>query len=87
MPTAPLTRDELIAALDDPDPANPLARAVADCISAYAAELDIHASRIGAWPDQLVLPAPATEVEAFAFELFMQQMAASNLRVRIKGDS
>jgi hypothetical protein len=87
MPTTPPTRDELIAALGDPDPANPLARAVAACISAYAAELDDQASRIGAWPDPLVLPAPATEVEAFAFELFVQQMAASNIGIRIKGDS
>ena len=87
MTSTPPTRAELIAALDDPDPANPLAQAVAACVSAYADELNNQASCRGAWPNPLVLPAPATEVEAFALELFMQQMIASNIRVRIKGDS
>ena len=37
-------------------------------------------------PDPLVLPAPKTEIEAFALELFTREITAAGTRVRIKGD-
>jgi hypothetical protein len=86
MPTQP-TRAELLAALSAPDPANPLAVAVSQALERYTKQLSKQASRKGGWPNPLVLPAPATEIEAFALELFMKEMAASGITVRIKGDS
>ncbi len=86
MPAQP-TRAQLLAALNDPDPANPLAIAVSQTLECYTRQLAEQADRKGAWPNPLVIPAPATEIEAFALELFMKEMAASGITVRLKGDS
>ena len=86
MPAQP-TRAQLLAALNDPDPANPLAVAVSETLERYTKQLAEQASRNGAWPNPLMLPAPATEIEAFALELFMKEMTASGITVRLKGDS
>lgn len=86
MPAQP-TRAELLAALNDPDPANPLAVAIAQTLERYTQQLAKQAGRKGAWHNPLVVPAPATEIEAFALELFMKEMDASGIRVRLKGDS
>jgi hypothetical protein len=82
------TRAELMAAIADPDMSNPLAAEIALAITAYADELNRQMERGGAMPNPLVLPAPATEIEAFALELFANEFtAASGTRVKIKGDS
>ena len=51
----PPTRDELMAAVADPDPANPLSQAVADCITAYVDELEV-ADRQAWWLAQSACP-------------------------------
>jgi hypothetical protein len=81
------TRAELMAAITDPDISNPLAAEIALAITAYADELNRQVERAGAMPDPLVLPAPSTEIEAFALELFSREIAAAGARVKIKGDS
>jgi hypothetical protein len=86
MPAQP-TRAELLAALSDPDPANPLAVAVSQTLERYTKQLAEQAGRNGAWPNPLILPAPVSETEAFALELFMNEIAASGITVRLKGDS
>jgi hypothetical protein len=81
------TPAELIAALNDPDPDNPLAAAIAETLARYTDHLSKQVLQDKAWPDLLLLPAPATEIEAFALELFTRDIAAVGVRVRIKGDS
>jgi len=86
MPTQP-TRTDLLAALNAPDPANPLAVAVSQALERYTKQLSEQTNRNGAWPTRFMLPAPATEIEAFALELFTKETVASGITVRIKGDS
>lgn len=75
------TRVEMLAALDDPNPANPLAVAIADCIASYGAQLNEQARRAGEWPNPLKLQSPRTELESFALELFTAELAKSGIRV------
>mgnify|MGYP001205392380 CR=1 FL=1 len=85
--TAIPSRQDLLAALDDPDPVNPLALQIAAALDSYGAALNEQARRAGAVPETLVLATPTTEIEAFAFELFTSQITNLGVRVRIKGDS
>lgn len=75
------TRAELLAAIDDPDPRNPMAIAIADVVARYADELSLQASLCNGMPNPLVLPAPSTEIEAFALELFAADIAALGIRI------
>jgi len=75
------TRAELLAALDDPNPDNPLAVAIGNVLASYAIELNQQADRAGASPNPLVLPTPQTEIEAFALELFTEEMRGAGIRV------
>ncbi len=81
------TRAELMAAITDPDMSNPLAAKIAAVIVEYTTALHQQMERACAMPDPLVLPAPTTEIEAFALELFAHELAAAGARVKIKGDS
>lgn len=85
--TAIPSRQDLLAALDDPDPANPLTLQIAAALDSYGAALNEQARRAGAVPETLVLATPTTEIETFAFELFTSQITNLGVRVRIKGDS
>jgi hypothetical protein len=85
--TAIPTRAELVAALADPDPANPLAAAIGAAIMAFGDALNTQVERAGAIPDPFLLPAPTTEVEAFALDVFVRELSGTGTRVKIKGDS
>lgn len=52
------TRAELLAALDDPNPENPVTTAIAAVITSYESALAEQVSRAGGWPNPLVLPMP-----------------------------
>ena len=75
------TRAELLAALDDPNPGNQLAVAISETLAGYAKQLADQADRAGAWPNPVVLSAPATELEAFALELFTEEIRGAGIRI------
>ena len=77
------TRAELLAALDDPSSGNPLTTAIAAVITFYQNALADQAARAGAFPNPLVLPVPQTELEAFALELFTEEMRSSGIRITL----
>jgi hypothetical protein len=81
------SRAEIIAALNDPNP-NPLADSIADAIAKYSRAFADEATRRGGLK-HIRLPAPTTEVEAVAFELFVEQIKAEipSASIKIKGDS
>jgi hypothetical protein len=85
--TAIPTRADMLAALADPDPANPLAAAIGAAIMAFGDALNTQVERAGAIPDAVILPAPSTEIEAFALDLFVQELSGTGIRVKIKCDS
>jgi hypothetical protein len=85
--TAIPTRADMLAALADPDPANPLAAAIGAAIMAFGDALNTQVERAGAIPDAVILPAPSTEIEAFALELFIRELSGTGIRVKIKCDS
>lgn len=87
MTRVPPSRAELIAALDDPNPDNPLATAIAAVIASYANELNQQASRAGAIPKPVILPMPQTEIEAFALELFSEEIRGMGIHITLKTDS
>lgn len=86
MTRVPPSRAELIAALDDPNPDNPLATAIAAVIASYANELNQQASRAGVMPNLVILPMPQTELEAFALELFTEEIRSLGIRIKLKTD-
>lgn len=79
------SRAELLAALEDSDPKNPLARAIADAISDYSTALEKQTSKTGRFSGTIVFRTPATEIEAFALELFTEEIRAAGINVRIGG--
>lgn len=81
--TAIPSRAGLLAALEDPDPMNPLAAGIVAACDGYARSLEQQAIRVGRKPESIVLAKPVTEVEAFALELFMQQLGGSGIRVTL----
>lgn len=80
------SRADMIAALNDPDMANPLAAQIAAAITAYADALNHQAEQQGAMPDPLVLATPRSDVEAFAFELFTREIAATGIRIVVASE-
>jgi hypothetical protein len=80
------TRAEMFAAIRDANTDNPLAAAIAAAISAYGDALNEQAHRAGAIPDPIVLPKPTTEIEAFALELFVNELSMSGARVVVRDD-
>lgn len=84
MTRVPPTRAELIAAIADANPANPLAAAIGAVITSYGVELDNHAKRAGSLPVPILLSAPHTEIEAFALELVVNELSAMGGRVQIR---
>jgi hypothetical protein len=85
--TAVPSRQELLAAIDDPDATNPLALNIVALLDGYTAALNAQARRAGAIPETVILAAPNTEIEAFALELFTSHITSMGVRVEIKGDS
>ena len=75
------TRAELLAALDDPNADNPLAAAIAAAITSYGNALAGQVTRAGAFHNPLVLPMPQSELEAFALELFAEEIRGAGIRI------
>ena len=67
-----LAEAEVLAALDDPDPGNPIAGEVARLIAGYTENFRVHCERLGRIPADILHVAPATAIEAVAMRLTMQ---------------
>jgi len=64
-----LTEAEAMAALDDPDPGNPIAVEVAWLMEGYAQNFRAHVERLGYIPDSFLRVKPQTAIEAVAMRL------------------
>ena len=80
------TRAELLAAVEDHDPGNPLGVAIAVAVASYANMLGEQAER-HAILHTVMLPMPSNEIEDFAIELFVSELAAMGMHVSFQGDS
>jgi hypothetical protein len=81
--TAVPTRAEMLAALADPNQANPLAARIGAAITGYGDLLNEQARRAGAVPNPFVVVMPRTAVDVFALEAFTRELAASGIQVSI----
>lgn len=76
---ASLTEAEIMAALNDPDPGNPIAVEVARLIAGYSENFRAHVERLGHIPDSFLQVKPQTAIEAVAMRLtteaIQQQLA------------
>jgi len=68
----PLAEDTVVAALQDPDPANPVAVEVARLISAYTDNFKRHVERLGHIPAGILHIQPRYPIEAVAMRLTTQ---------------
>lgn len=68
-------RQAIEAALADPDPTNPIAKAVAARIIEFTKNLEEHTHRIGKWPTELLLHHPETVFDEIVIRLTVQNIA------------
>ncbi len=84
-PVAPqfisLTEAEVLAALDDPNTANPIAVEVARLIAGYGENFRAHVQRLGYIPDSFLRVKPQTAIEAVVMRL-----TAEAIQQSISGD-
>ena len=66
---AALTEAEIMAALNDPDPGNPIALEVARLIASYGENFRAHVDRLGRIPERILHIKPQTAIEAVAMRL------------------
>jgi hypothetical protein len=64
-----LAEDAVVAALEDPDPANPIAVEVARLIDGYANNFQAHVQRLGHIPSDILRKKPRWPIEAVAMRL------------------
>ena len=64
-----VTEDAVLAALDDPDPANPIAVEIARLVTAYTNSFKRHVERIGYIPADILRVKPRWPIEAVAMRL------------------
>jgi hypothetical protein len=64
-----LPEDAVVAALQDPDPANPVAVEVARLIAAYTNNFKRHVERLGRVPPDILRIKPRWPIEAVAMRL------------------
>jgi hypothetical protein len=64
-----LSEAEIMAALNDPDPRNPIAVEVARLIEGYTENFRAHVERLGYIPDSFLHVKPQTPIEAVAIRL------------------
>jgi hypothetical protein len=72
-----LTEDAVLAALDDPDPANPIAVEVARLVTAYTNNFKNHVERIGYIPADILHAKGRWPIEAVAMRLTTQVIRES----------
>lgn len=65
----PLAESTVLAALDDPDPANPIAVEIARLVTAYTGNLRRHLERIGYLPPEFLRVKPRWPIEVVAMRL------------------
>lgn len=64
-----LTEAEVMAALNDPDPGNPIAVEVVRLINGYGENFRAHVEQLGHIPDTILHVKPQTAIEAVAMRL------------------
>ena len=64
-----LTESEVIAALEDPDPGNPIAGELARLIAGYTENFRAHVERLGRIPADILHVQPGSAIEAVAMRL------------------
>ncbi|HEX4228362.1 MAG TPA: hypothetical protein VHZ07_06810 [Bryobacteraceae bacterium] len=64
-----LTEAEIAAAVNDPDPGNPIAVEVARLMAGYSENFRAHVERLGRIPDSFLHVKPQTAIEAVAMRL------------------
>lgn len=64
-----LAVDAVEAALEDPDPANPIAVEVARLIDGYTSNFQAHVRRLGRFPPDILRMKPRWPIEAVAMRL------------------
>ena len=64
-----LTHDEVQAALDDPNPDNPIALEIARLVEGYTANFAAHVERVGEVPAQILRAKGGSAIEEVAMRL------------------
>lgn len=72
-----LTKDAVLAALDDPDLRNPIACEVARLVTAYTRNFQDHVERLGYIPADILRVKPRWPIEAVAMSLTTQAIRDS----------
>jgi hypothetical protein len=67
-----LTEAAVLAALDDPDPTNPIAVEIARLVAAYTKNFEDHVERLGYIPADILRIKPRWPIEAVAMRLTTQ---------------
>ena len=67
-----LTKDAVLTALRDPDPANPIAVEVARLIDGYISNFDAPVRRLGRIPPDILHIMPRWPIEAVAMDLTLE---------------
>jgi hypothetical protein len=67
-----LHEDAVVAALQDPDPANPIAVEVARLIDGYTRNVQAHVQRLGRIPSDILRIKPRWPIEAVAMRLMTE---------------
>jgi len=75
-----VTKDALLAALDDPDPANPIAAGIARLVTAYTINFREHVKRIGCVSADILRVKPRLPIEAVAMRLTTEAIRESLAR-------
>jgi hypothetical protein len=72
-----LAENAVLAALDDPDPANPIAIEIARLVVAYTSSFRDHVDRLGYIPADIFRVKPRWPIEAVAMRLTTQAICES----------
>jgi hypothetical protein len=67
-----LSEAAVLAALQDPDSANPVAAEVARLVAGYAENFRSHIEKLGRIPDKILMAKPTCPIEAVAMGLVLQ---------------
>lgn len=71
----PDDRTAIEAALADPDPDNPIAKAVAERLKDLTGRYWLHAEKLGRVPTELLLVKPRTAIDEIVYRLHLQAIA------------
>jgi hypothetical protein len=69
-----LSAEAITAALQDPDPANPIAIEVARLIDGYTSNFHAHVQRLGRIPSAILSTKPRWPIEAIAMHLTTEEI-------------